>query len=1178
MIYVMNNYNSVTGVLCNQSPNGEVYIDDAFTENLDGTQILEFQVPIERKENTYHLSDDLLVENMLIYRTRYGKNVILRILEVEETRQSSGLYKNIRAEGIIVSDFSRAIKEPENYVQDAENPDRGDYQPFTSTYQDEIDKILVDTGWVLGTSDYDLSADYDVHRKDYQNAYQQLIELVEDLGAEVDYNVVLDGQVIREKRIDIKFQLGSASNMLFHYTADLDDVSRTIDSTDTITAIVPLGKQQDNKKRITIEGLSQSYLDNIIAGTPYEGDFFIEDNYIYSKWSYDRYSTDGYQRKGLFESDAENQDGTLKYGIVELEKRHIPVIDYDMKLFTLEQYLVGEEKKPIRLGDNIVCIDELLNPDMRISARIKELVTSNTTPDNESTVLSNIIEIYETPSSLMQELRRELDDNITETSNTSNDLTGLGKNVYDDSFEYQGRYWSNGTQFTDGEGETISAISTDNPNVSFPKEGTKGRYLLEAVGTTGEHQIFFSVNPISIYTYSAYRLRIRIRQLVQETTGDSRTYAGFLCMDEDFNYILHNYFCMYDEDLQTGDGWQVFTGDITGTQDAPYDSGLNKFPSGTKYVRVIIFTNYPYGDGTVQIDYAEIEDVTNVEDDTTDPTFSLRARHWSYDRYGKFPPAIEDDQYVEEGNGKDGSNAFHFNRSNHDSVLYLCWRKAITYDPNKKYTVSTTWEGYGETYAFTFGVLCLDSNYELAGSVQKSPQSGFLHFGYNGFVDSEINFDASDVPSGTVYLRPYCQIAEGDSGYDGYLDSVNLIEISKPADVSDLTEANLLGLQDPKFKDAGKWWATTENSQHLYVETDPVSEYVYPNSFTKDGNNGTYACQWSDSVSGTWEGTIFGRRFIPVETARTYRLTAVAKTNIDSAYHGNIYCSIGVYCYDSDYTYLGAKYPVKYGERDFFDYNYTTNYWREWSKMICDHTTSSSYQSGFITNTAFVRPFAIFDFSGGATTGSVWLDSLTFEDVQTNFETNTYYDPHFNYGNDYWTLSTASGNKNPIPCTKYRASGDSERIHMPDFSLNLQSAIRTKYGRQDFWSRKLIPIDINQTYRGRFRVIVDINDTLSGSQRMYAGLRCYDANYNSIGANNVYFIVAGTVQYAPNWTLYEGTISGIEYNLSAQTQTKFYSGTKYIRLMCLVAYNYGGTGYNNDAWCRVDQLDFDKIT
>lgn len=177
------------------------------------------------------------------------------------------------------------------------------------------------------------------------------------------------------------------------------------------------------------------------------------------------------------------------------------------------------------------------------------------------------------------------------------------KQFYDHDFTEGQKFWS--TSYT---GETV-------PSTTLGTTAKSSEALSGQIWTLQGQRFLFSTTPIPINPNRIYRVSFRVRQTVDATTaGTSRVYAGVATLNENFQAITggagsHRYCAAIGKSIVVEDGWQEFSGIITGEGDTH-----NEFRPGTKFVRPMFIVNYSGGNGTVEVDFLNFEDITEIQE------------------------------------------------------------------------------------------------------------------------------------------------------------------------------------------------------------------------------------------------------------------------------------------------------------------------------------------------------------------------------------------------------------------------------------------------------------------------------------------------------------------------------------------------------------------------------------
>ncbi|MBS3796666.1 hypothetical protein [Pseudoalteromonas sp. BDTF-M6] len=169
-------------------------------------------------------------------------------------------------------------------------------------------------------------------------------------------------------------------------------------------------------------------------------------------------------------------------------------------------------------------------------------------------------------------------------------------------------------------GEAISGVN--NPNLSIVQSGSYGG---NSAQISGQATLYWR-QAIPIDVNKTYRMRFKVRQTQDPTSGGANVYAGVATLDKDFNNLTggagtHRYFAVKGHSITVADGWQMFDAVITGV-------GLlaNQFRANTVYVRPMFIVNYASGNGIAEVDYCMFDEVLDADSiDHTDPRISNAA-------------------------------------------------------------------------------------------------------------------------------------------------------------------------------------------------------------------------------------------------------------------------------------------------------------------------------------------------------------------------------------------------------------------------------------------------------------------------------------------------------------------------------------------------------------------------
>lgn len=248
-----------------------------------------------------------------------------------------------------------------------------------------------------------------------------------------------------------------------------------------------------------------------------------------------------------------------------------------------------------------------------LSAYITPLIADLTTTDDiDGNTFRNMFKAYyDAKTTLLKNISNAVKayaDNVASTAESNAKkyaeqyAAPVMQEVYDGSFTNEKQFWSNNY---DGQEVPSTTVGTFVDSA----EASDGGKLWQLKG----EQWLYSKNAFPVNVNRVYRVTFKVRQTVDPTTaGKSNVYAGVATLDKDFHNITggagdHRYCAVAGTSITVADGWQEFTGVISGVGDT-----YNNFRDGTCYVRPMFIVNNEGGDGTAEVDFVKFEDVTEI--------------------------------------------------------------------------------------------------------------------------------------------------------------------------------------------------------------------------------------------------------------------------------------------------------------------------------------------------------------------------------------------------------------------------------------------------------------------------------------------------------------------------------------------------------------------------------------
>ncbi|MDQ0976608.1 phage minor structural protein [Neobacillus niacini] len=353
MLFILDNMQNTIGVASNSNPYSLPYYNDIHTENLEGVNTYEFQVPSDHADAKL-----ILVEGHVIIRNLDGEHILFTIKEVADGNDSGRRIKSVFCEETAISELLSDVQRP---------------QAFESvTLETVASSVIANTvGWTF--SDIPLTDSYTVEFQDYITVLEALRQLMVTYSKEMYFTVQLNGTKIVAKHINIVDERGTKTNVRFDYSYDLKGISRTENSSNIVTALVGVGKGDNDGVRV-----------NLVTQPAFvDGDLYKEAgaDWIGSTSALQRWGKNGRHRFGVYIDDEADTPVELERRTKkELEKRITPDLHYSASVATFER-LTGYEAKKTRLGDTVLINDKSFEPAIVINGRVMEVKRSYTRND-----------------------------------------------------------------------------------------------------------------------------------------------------------------------------------------------------------------------------------------------------------------------------------------------------------------------------------------------------------------------------------------------------------------------------------------------------------------------------------------------------------------------------------------------------------------------------------------------------------------------------------------------------------------------------------------------------------------------------------------------------------------------------------------------------------------------------
>lgn len=356
-LYILNRDLNVEAVMKNEG-NSLSFYDDLHTENLEtGAELFEFTSPAD-----HELSEHLKVGNFIVFKNLDNNDVMFTITRVEDTHGQK---------------FEKRV-----FTQNSGMELNNEYEdPYSETSQNYLpyyaNKAIQWTGWELGENESE--SNLTLKFEEYDTVLKRLQRIASEFNMELYFTVEMQGSHVKSKKVNFVKKRGANHGKRFSYSKDITEIIRTVDSSETITAVKGIGKTDEN-------GVTTTFKSKIYD----DGDFYTQNgsDTIFSRTAIEEWGSQGGNIKGKFEYDTSNSENLFTRALNFLKENKQPKVTYEISVIALERLSKYEEEK-VRIGDTVRVTDFEFNPPLLLEARVSQLETSYTDPTKDVVTLSN---------------------------------------------------------------------------------------------------------------------------------------------------------------------------------------------------------------------------------------------------------------------------------------------------------------------------------------------------------------------------------------------------------------------------------------------------------------------------------------------------------------------------------------------------------------------------------------------------------------------------------------------------------------------------------------------------------------------------------------------------------------------------------------------------------------------
>lgn len=220
--------------------------------------------------------------------------------------------------------------------------------------------ILETTRWEVGTVSVKGSASTNFYRASAREALQKLIET---WGGELSTTIEVEGCEVTARKVNLT-RRGRDNGRRFTYSRDMTEVSRTFCADDVVTAMYGFGKGEE---------VGDGYGRGIDFSEINKGKSYVEDLAALELWG----RPDGRGGKAHVFGVYENSECADKRQLLEetkaaLAERCAPRVSYEASVLAYSRY--GYDMAGVALGDDIVLVDTVMEPEVRVKGRATRIV------------------------------------------------------------------------------------------------------------------------------------------------------------------------------------------------------------------------------------------------------------------------------------------------------------------------------------------------------------------------------------------------------------------------------------------------------------------------------------------------------------------------------------------------------------------------------------------------------------------------------------------------------------------------------------------------------------------------------------------------------------------------------------------------------------------------------------
>lgn len=378
-IFILDKSDQVIALLSNSLPSSTPYWDDEHHEILEnGYETFEFKTVLKHPTG---VPDQIREENKILIRDMDGISHIFRIRRVKENTITKE--KNVFAETEAVELLNDPVR-PMN---------------ISGTPSIILGAILQPSRWQPGI--VETGAINTLNVEEYSSVLAQLHETARIFNLEIRFRIEFTNRRITGRFVDLLQRRGNPRGGFFEYSQDIKGLTRTKDTTELATALIGVGRSDQNENVMTFKNVIWNRSSGHPADKPGGQDW------IGDPAALQQFGVEGRHIFRVYTSDQTDPSRLLAETWDELQRRIKGAVEYEVDLLVLER-LAGYEHKAVRIGDTITIKDTSFTTPLVLEARVLELKRSRSNPANDAITLGEYREREVKEIELIRQLQSEL--------------------------------------------------------------------------------------------------------------------------------------------------------------------------------------------------------------------------------------------------------------------------------------------------------------------------------------------------------------------------------------------------------------------------------------------------------------------------------------------------------------------------------------------------------------------------------------------------------------------------------------------------------------------------------------------------------------------------------------------------------------------------------------------------